>query len=668
MLVPTLLALSGAVQLVSAGSWCSDSYWTGQCTLCPGYWYQTCRNGYAEVAEKACGFWNAGCMINCRNDRHAYNHGCGCGAGTSCLNVDCAVSGWSEYGSCSATCGGGRQTRTRTITRQQAYDGAGCPPLSQWRECATNECPVHCDVSQWTLWNDCSRTCGDGTKSRFRFITRDPLHGGTACPELQETITCNLRECAIHCDVSEWSAYSECSESCGVGSQTRTRSVTQDPMHGGDECPDLEETIACKLVDCPVHCEVGEFGDYDSCTATCGEGTKTRTRSITQEALHGGNECPALSETISCTEGPCPVDCVVSEFGDFGNCDATCGPGTQTRERTITTAPLHNGAECPNLVEEQSCQVAECPIDCAVSLFDEWTACSETCGDGLRTRSRTITQDALHGGALCPNLVEEEVCNVAECPGVPVHCEVSEWGQFSECSESCGDGTKTHHRTVVKAAEHNGDACPPLVESIACKIAECPVDCVVSDFTEWGSCDVTCGEGTHTRTRTIVTGPLHGGAECPDLEESQLCMDAECPVDCLVSEFGEWGECSESCGPGTMTRSRSVTREALHGGAVCPDLEESMACPEQEPCDCTTQAAYEARCGWDSANDEATCTTGYGCNWTGEACQPHVPVGKKPIKVKCKKLVNSKCLCYTGCKLKTKKGKTKCKGTHKFRA
>ena len=52
------------------------------------------------------------------------------------------------------------------------------------------------------------------------------------------------------------------------------------------------------------------------------------------------------------------------------------------------------------------------------------------------------------------------------------------------------------------------------------------------------------------------------------------------PVDCKVSDWNTWGKCSlRSCGlGGTKARSRKVVREAEHGGAVCPALEETMVC------------------------------------------------------------------------------------------
>ena len=53
--------------------------------------------------------------------------------------------------------------------------------------------------------------------------------------------------------------------------------------------------------------------------------------------------------------------------------------------------------------------------DCEVSDWEPWQACSATCGDGLRTRTRRITVAAVKNGRACPGLVETQPCQSQQC-------------------------------------------------------------------------------------------------------------------------------------------------------------------------------------------------------------------------------------------------------------
>ncbi len=56
------------------------------------------------------------------------------------------------------------------------------------------------------------------------------------------------------------------------------------------------------------------------------------------------------------------VDCEWTDFSDWSQCSAECGTGTQTRTRTEKTAAEHGGAACNgDAIETQDCNTHECP-------------------------------------------------------------------------------------------------------------------------------------------------------------------------------------------------------------------------------------------------------------------------------------------------------------------
>ncbi|KAG8012929.1 Spondin-1, partial [Nibea albiflora] len=68
-------------------------------------------------------------------------------------------------------------------------------------------------------------------------------------------------------------------------------------------------------------------------------------------------------------------------------------------------------------------------------------------------------------------------------------------------------------------------------------------------------------------------------AECnEELEQTEKCMLPECPVDCMVSEWSEWSECNKSCGKGHTIRTRMIKLEPQFGGGACPETIQRKTC------------------------------------------------------------------------------------------
>lgn len=171
----------------------------------------------------------------------------------------------------------------------------------------------------------------------------------------------------VDCVVSDWSFWGQCLPACGTSeeapgqrSRTRRRVVTRPPSGGGAECPTpLEESEPCGDPCEPVDCVLGPWSDWSACSPPCPAGggepeqprTQTRTRSVVTPATDGGASCEgeALTETRPCEEPACstlPVDCVMSGWSNWSACSEVCGGGTQQRFRQQQVAAQNGGMTC----------------------------------------------------------------------------------------------------------------------------------------------------------------------------------------------------------------------------------------------------------------------------------------------------------------------------------
>ncbi|VDP09199.1 unnamed protein product [Heligmosomoides polygyrus] len=132
--------------------------------------------------------------------------------------TNCAVVGewseWSEWASCVVAFETRSQTRYRTCSTSTCPGGSS----TEARPCVSYEPPAV--WGEWGPWSGCSASCGGGTCTRQRLCN----NGCSSCQcvgAATETQTCNTQPC---CEMGPWSAWSECSVTCGTNGITyRTR-------------------------------------------------------------------------------------------------------------------------------------------------------------------------------------------------------------------------------------------------------------------------------------------------------------------------------------------------------------------------------------------------------------------------------------------------------------
>merc|ERR1719252_423804 len=138
---------------------------------------------------------------------------------------DCEVGAW-QPGECSVECGGGEMTLTREVVTPAANGGAECPPMIEVEPCNLQPCPIDCVVGEWSDYGMCSAPCGGGIMSRIRQPLTDAEHGGEPCGDLSETQECNVFACDMPCELDpEWTEWSPCSKECDTGITVQTKGV-----------------------------------------------------------------------------------------------------------------------------------------------------------------------------------------------------------------------------------------------------------------------------------------------------------------------------------------------------------------------------------------------------------------------------------------------------------
>ncbi|KAH3773853.1 hemicentin-1-like [Dreissena polymorpha] len=187
---------------------------------------------------------------------------------------------------------------------------------------AKSICPRFCGLcnlvdgnwAEWGTWSSCSVTCDNGTYKRTRTCTNpSPSNGGLNCSgSASDTQMCSRQLCPVHGNWSEWSSWSSCSVYCDVGLIERTRTCTNPrPDRFGDNCyGDASDHKVC--IQDPCSEKNGgwtNWGAWESCSVTCGIGSKLRHRACTNPSPSAyGKACEGDYKDFDvCVKTPCYV-------------------------------------------------------------------------------------------------------------------------------------------------------------------------------------------------------------------------------------------------------------------------------------------------------------------------------------------------------------------------
>ncbi|XP_070688049.1 hemicentin-1 [Pempheris klunzingeri] len=363
---------------------------------------------------------------------------------TVTVRVHGGFSEWTEWGPCSVSCGVGSQKRLRQCNNPlPANGGRHCAGSdTETRSCQGKPCPVDGNWSEWSLWEECSRTCGQGNRTRVRTCSNPPAqHGGRPCEgKAVEVIMCSVRPCPVAGNWGSWLPWSPCSETCGKGMQSRIRLCNNPPpAFDGRQCEGSDtQTQVCKERPCPVDGKWSSWVSWGACSVSCGGGTRQRTRLCASPApQHGGRQCEGNDVHIDfCNSDPCPISGNWGPWSSWGSCSKTCNGGQMRRYRTCDNPrPANGGRACAGAdTQIQRCGTANCPVDGNWGSWQPWGECSASCGGGERARVRLCNNpSSSNGGRPCPGDSSQlSRCNTQACPGGPQKARGSIIGNIND--------------------------------------------------------------------------------------------------------------------------------------------------------------------------------------------------------------------------------------------
>jgi len=209
-------------------------------------------------------------------------------------DVDCEFSNWGIWSGCTQLCNGVKR-RARDIGVYGRGIGKFCRGHLKEATACNTDCPddttdgfkQDCTLESWSEWSSCTVTCGQGQHSRTRNIAAPASNGGKDCEGITDEVAqCDTAACETtgptDCVPGEWEDWGMC-DKCG-GQRVRSKDPVQEATHGGRPCSaaDIRQVGVCPDGCLVVEgsCSWSDWGLWSKCTTTCGAGQRGRRREL----------------------------------------------------------------------------------------------------------------------------------------------------------------------------------------------------------------------------------------------------------------------------------------------------------------------------------------------------------------------------------------------------
>uniref|UniRef100_A0AAQ4NRF8 Complement component 6, duplicate 2 n=1 Tax=Gasterosteus aculeatus aculeatus TaxID=481459 RepID=A0AAQ4NRF8_GASAC len=163
--------------------------------------------------------------------------------------------------------------------------------------------------------------------------------------------------------------------------------------------------------------------------------------------------------------------------------------------------------------------------------------------------------------------------------GMACFCDRYPWGSWSACSKTCNHGTQHRYRQYqYDDGYYWKNSCQQLCnrhDERACNEQNCPINCRLTDFGSWSDCS-PCAK-KQFRTRSVQRPSQFGGSSCSvELTEDRPCYPStDCklpPIDCRSDFKCDTGRCINStltCNSQNDCGDNSDERECAGFKIVC---------------------------------------------------------------------------------------------------